>query len=175
MERTKLLTFAVVGLLVLNLATLGFIWLKPDRPPRPEQPGGRPPVDGPARLVIERLHFDEQQQRQYLQLVAQHQQQIRTLNGQLIRLYTSYYDLLKAAQIDTIQANTLSQQIAANQQTIAKVNLAHFGQLKALCRTDQRGDFNRMVDDLAELFGRLVRPSVERPPVRPAKNSPPRP
>ena len=175
MERTKLLTVAVVGLLLLNLATVAFSWLHPNRPPHPERHSNPPPVGGPAMLIIERLHFDEQQQRQYLLLVDRHQQQMKVLNEQSAHLYGDYYDLLKAAQPDSIQASKLSEQIATNQQAIARINLAHFSQIKALCRTDQQAHFNRLVDDLAKLFNHQARPGDSQPLEGPPQNFAPHP
>ncbi len=155
MTRIRLLTIAVIGLLLLNLGIISFLWLRPSVGPRPNRP---PNGQGPAQLIIDRLHFDERQQAQYWQLVRQHQGPSFALTEESAALYQQYYQLLEAAQADTARASALSQQIAQHQRAIAELNFNHFAQIKALCRPDQQADFAGLVGDLTELFSRHNRP-----------------
>ncbi len=166
MERTKLLTITVIGLLVLNLLTIGVLVFRTNQ--RPAPPGG----EEPARVIIDRLHLDTVQQQQYRQLITQHQQQTRQLSEQAKELYRTYYGLLEATPVDSVRANALSQEIAANQRTSAQVNFAHFQQIKALCRPEQQADFVRLVAELSRLFGRSQRPDRGGPPNGPPPGSP---
>jgi periplasmic protein CpxP/Spy len=177
MERTKLLTIAVVGLLILNLLTIGFLILNTNRARWPEPPeqnrGG-----GPARIIIERLRLNEQQQQAFEKLRDGHHKQSDKLSKQAVELYRAYYELLTAEQPDTVQANELSRQIAQNQLAVAKLNFDHFAEIKALCRSDQQADFTRLVGDLNRLFGRQPRPRPEGegpPPGDNSENRPPNP
>lgn len=166
MERTKLLTIAVIGLLLLNLLTIGYLVFRPVTGPRPER--NRPPGEPePATIIIERLHFDAGQQQRYQQLIARHRQQTRLLGEQSAQLYRAYYGLLTEAQPDTVQTNAFSQQIARNQRAQAQLNFAHFNDIKQLCRGSQLADFRELVGDLSRLFGR--QPRVPRPD----RNGPP--
>lgn len=166
MERTKLLTVAVIGLLLLNLLTIGYLVLRPDERRGPGQNG--PPGGGePSTVIIERLQFDSLQQQQYAQLINAHQKQTRALSRQSVELFRAYYGLLEAVQPDTAQANSLSQQIAQNQRNQARLNFAHFEEIKRLCRPDQQAAFNQLVSELSRLFGRQQRPARSgrgRPP-----------
>lgn len=178
MERTKLLTFAVIGLFLLNILTIAFLVLKPERSSHP----GPPRNQEPSQVIIERLHFDEPQQKQYRTLIQLHQEQVKRLNEQSIQLYRSYYSLLTADRPDTVQAMALSQQIGATQRRLAEVNFAHFNQIKALCHPDQQANFVQLVDELSQLFGRQQRPPRPdgdgpppgRHPDGPPENFPPR-
>ncbi|MBO0934406.1 Spy/CpxP family protein refolding chaperone [Fibrella aquatilis] len=175
MERTKLLTVAVVFLLIINFLTVGRWLLQPAGPP-PGSGVGRP--NGPAELINQRLHFSESQRQQYRLLIDQHQQALRPLNREAARLYGAYYGLLAQTPPDTARAAAFSQQIAQNQRLIAGVNFAHFRQIKALCRPDQQADFTRLVADLAQLFNHTSRgnpPGHERPGQQPDENFAPRP
>lgn len=151
MNQTRLLTWAVVGLLLLNLGTLGYLALRPRGLHPPGLPGG-PPPDGPAALIIDRLQFDEAQQAQYRTLVDRHRQASARLAELSTELHQRYYKLLSRAQPDTAAAQSLSRQIAANQQAIAELNFAHFAQIRALCRPEQLPAFTRLLDDLTHLF-----------------------
>lgn len=174
MNQTRLLTWAVVGLLLLNLGTLGYLALRPHglHPPGPGHPG-MPPPGSPATLIIDRLHFDEGQQARYRRLVRQHQQASAQLAEASTSLYQRYYKLLSQAWPDTAATQLLSRQIAANQQAVAELNFTHFAQIRALCRPDQLPAFVRLLDDLTQLFrdqpgiGRGRRGGAAGPPPMP--------
>lgn len=158
MERTKLLTLAVLGLLLLNLLTIGFLILRPSQFPHNERfQDPQPDNKGPARLIIARLHFDDQQQKQYLDLVRQHKQQMMRLNMESVQLFQAYYGLLTSAHPDSTK-RSLARQISDVQRQIAELNFSHFQQIKSLCRSDQQADFVKLVADLAHLFGQRQRP-----------------
>lgn len=180
MERTKLLTFAVIGLLVLNLLTIGVLLLKTTQSQYSGRSPGPLPGEGPVNVIIERLRFDQAQQQAYRKLIVGHQQQMKILSQQSAQLFRDYYSLLIADTLDSGRANALSQQIAANQRALAQLNLTHFGQIKALCHPNQQADFVQLVDDLSRLFGPRRRPPrpdspPEGHPEGPPENFPPRP
>lgn len=156
MTRERFLTIAVLSLLLLNLGTIGFLWL---RPPGGLRSGGPPDGQTPTQLIIDRLHLDDRQQVAYRRLIQDHRQQSRALAEESVGLYRRYYQLLEAAQPDTARASALSQQIAQKQRAIAELNFNHFAQIKALCRPDQQADFAGLVGDLTELFNRPPRPN----------------
>ncbi|MBO0947816.1 periplasmic heavy metal sensor [Fibrella forsythiae] len=177
MERTKLLTIAVIGLLLLNLVTIGFLVLRPGKPGgRPED--GPPGGEGPSRIIIERLHFDDNQQERYQTLIEAHRAQTRELASQSVHLYRDYYGLLENDQPDTAQITSLNRQIGQNQREQAQLNFDHFNDIKQLCRPDQQAAFRQLVSELSRLFGRQQRPPRPSPdgqPEGPPANLPPRP
>ena len=166
MERTKLLTIAVVGLVLLNLIMIGLLLFGPA--PLLGHGGG----NRPARVIIKRLRFDASQQRTYRRLVTEHQRQTRELALESARLHQAYYELLVAEQPDSVQANRLSQRIGTNQRAQTQLNFAHFGQIKALCRPDQQADFARLVTELTQLFGQQPPPGPGPPYTNNVKNNP---
>ncbi|GAA4415845.1 hypothetical protein GCM10023187_46710 [Nibrella viscosa] len=164
MERTKLLTFAVIGLLLLNLFTVGYLVLRPGPPPHPDRPPGPPDEGpGPANLIIDRLRLNPEQTRHYRQLVDQHRRQTHRLNNDLIQTYGAYYQLLAAPQPDTLQAAALLRQLADQNRALAQLNYSHFAQIKALCRPDQQAAFDSLLRHITAFFGRGPRPP-EPPP-----------
>lgn len=183
MERTKLLTFAVIGLLLLNLLTIGFLFVKSDSSTGDnQQPGSSPDDRGPARLIIERLHLDDQQRQEYVAMARQHHEITQRLNKESVRLFQAYYSLLTVEKPDSAKASALVRQITDIQRQIAELNFAHFQQIRALCRPNQQAYFTQLVGDLARLFGRQQRPPrrdqngpPEAHPEGPPENSRPRP
>ena len=138
--------------------TIGFLAFKPDRLPGHGAPPRQPGRGEPAAIIIERLHFNQPQQRAFQELRLEHQKKSQQLREEMATLFRRYYGLLAAPQPDSSQAEALSQQIADNQRAQAQLNFDHFKQIKALCGPDQRADFNELVRELAHLFGRPQRP-----------------
>jgi len=162
MNRTKLLTIAVIGLLLINLGTLGvFIMRKPPRPPYGVMP--LPPQEGgPKELIIDRLHFDAGQQKQYELIIEEHKNKTNELHYASRELHNQLYSLLKKEAIDKMKVGALIQQIADNQKAVDNLNFDHFQKIISICKSDQLDNFYELADELAELFGPKGAPT-ERP------------
>lgn len=153
MNRTKLLTIAVIGLLLINLGALGvFIMHKPPRPPHGDMPlpqqGG-----GPKELIIDRLHFDAGQEKQYELVIEEHKNKTNELHDASRELHNQLYSLLKNEAIDKTKVDAIIQQIADNQKAVDNLNFDHFQKIKSICKSDQLDDFYKLADELAQLFG----------------------
>jgi Spy/CpxP family protein refolding chaperone len=155
MNRTKLLTIAVIGLLIINLGTLGMMFLaKSVHPMHPEGPNG----EGPKKIIIERLHFDEQQQQKYQLLVDEHMDKTKELHNESRGMHDELFVLLKEEPVDKTKADSMIQSIANNQKAIEQLNFEHFQKIKMLCKPEQVKEFNSLVDELGELFAPKGRP-----------------
>ena len=149
MNKPKLLTIAVVGLLLLNLGMITMFLFK-GKPPRHED--GKQ-GEGPKKIIIERLNFDEGQQQQYEVIITEHRSKIRELNKRSRDLHDQLYSLLKNNTIDKPISDSLIKTIAENQKAIDNLNFDHFQKIKAICKVSQIENFNGLVLDLTHLFG----------------------
>jgi periplasmic protein CpxP/Spy len=151
MSRIKLLTIAVLGLLLINIGTLGvLIMRKPPRPPHGEMPP--PSGEGPKRLIIERLHFDDAQVKQYELFIDEHRKKTNELHDASREMHDQLFSLLKNDPVDKTKADSIIQQIADNQKAVDNLNFDHFQKIKSICKGDQIKDFNELAEELAELF-----------------------
>jgi Spy/CpxP family protein refolding chaperone len=150
MNKTKLLGIAVVGLLLLNLGTLALMLFKHNGP-NPQ--GFPPPGEGPKKIIIERLSFNEDQQKQYEVIIIDHKAKMKELNRQSRELHDELYSLLMVSTIEKDKADSIIQKIADNQKELDKLNFDHFQKIKAICKNDQLEKFNGLVLDLTHLFG----------------------
>jgi periplasmic protein CpxP/Spy len=150
MNRTKLLTIVVIGLLILNLGMLCMMFL--NKQPNSFPPAHGPKGDGPKMVIIERLHFDELQQKQYQLLIDEHMDKTQELHKASRQMHDDIFSLLKEDNIDKQKTDTLVQQIADNQKAIELLNLDHFQKIKALCKPEQVKYFNDLAEDLGHLF-----------------------
>lgn len=156
MERTKLLTYAVVALLLMNVGIIGWVvFRRPPHGPRHE----------PKTVIIERLKLDATQQEAYSRLVTAHQQVFFPLRDNGAKLRHEYFDLLKDEAIDAASADSLNRLISDNQYQINQINLQHFKDIKALCNADQKAAFDSFVDEMAALF--RTGPGQDGPPPPP--------
>ncbi len=150
MERSKLLSIAVIGLLLLNFGILGFMFIHKENH---HFPGGRPPGgDEPKRIIIERLHFDVGQQQQYEALISIHRKHTHELNDASHQMHEELFALLAIDSSQTQNAEVIILKIAENQKEIDHLNYDHFSDIKKLCKPDQIKDFDNLARELAEIF-----------------------
>jgi Spy/CpxP family protein refolding chaperone len=149
MSRTKLLTIVIVALLLLNLGTLGVLLF--------QKPGGHgkmpPPGEGPKMIIIERLKFDDEQQKQYEVLIDDHRKRTRELHDASHKLHKELYSLLSSETADRAKADSIILMIADNQKDLDNLNFDHFQQIRMICKPEQIRSFNELAEDLSELFG----------------------
>jgi protein CpxP len=78
MNKLKLLSIVIVGLLVVNLLLVVALFMRKPHP-NPE---------GPKKLIIEKLHFDDVQIKAYDQMVEWHRSEIKKSDEQILKLKT---------------------------------------------------------------------------------------
>jgi periplasmic protein CpxP/Spy len=145
MSRQRLLSIALVVLVLLNVATLTVLYFrKPMHPPHPRH-------EGPKAIIIERLQFDEGQVARYEELIREHRRDMGELDERMMDLRRQLYSANKAEQ------DTLIQLIGNTQSAVERVNTAHFADIRALCRNEQLPWYDRLTKDLADYFRHLPR------------------
>lgn len=147
MSKIKLLSIAVIGLLVINTIIVGFLFMKKTPPP----PAGPMEQAGPKRIIIERLHFDKEQVMAYEKLIDEHRFAIRTIDDSIRLVKTLLYQTLTNENFTG--KNLLINRLGVLQQQIDGVHYNHFVQLKKLCNPGQRNSFNDLTKELAHFFG----------------------
>lgn len=147
MNKIKLLTFAVIGLLLLNLATLSFLFLNP--------PGGN--HHKPQEIIIDKLHFDENQQKQYKHIIEWHSHRINDLDDKFKTTKENLYQLL-AQNVDEKKKDSLISVLANYQREIEITHFKHFQEIKKICRKDQLQDYNDLTSELSKIFLQKQRP-----------------
>ena len=149
MEKSKLLTISVLGLLLLNLATLAFLFLSGPkghrRPPHGDQPQ-------PKEIIIDQLHFDANQQKEYGKIIEWHQSEIKKLDTEIRQTKNDLYALLNQPQVNIKTKDSLLGVLNGYQKQIEQTHFKHFEDIKKLCRPDQIEDFNALTEELGRIF-----------------------
>jgi hypothetical protein len=161
MTKTRLLTIAVIGLLLVNLGILAFLFFRqPAHPPMGGPGRSGPGGEGPKKIIIERLHFDTEQAAQYEKLIVAHRKQISELGDQIRETKNSLYSTLSSTT--QLNKDSLETRLGEIQKQIESTHYNHFADIKKLCKPDQLKDFNALTKELARFFA-------------PGKNLPPSP
>ena len=146
MEKTKLLTITVIGLLLLNFGTLGFLFFS-----GPKDHKG--PRDGkPKEIIIKKLHFDAAQQKDYAKLIEWHRGEITKLDGNIREAKNELYSQLLQPDTNIKTKDSLILVINSNQKQIEETHFKHFEDIKKLCHKDQMEDFNALTEELSRIF-----------------------
>jgi protein CpxP len=143
MIKKKFQTFLIVGLILSNLLLIGFVAFRK---------AGHMPNEGPKELIIERLHFNSDQIHHYEALIKDHRTKIRSLDRQLLTVKTKLYHELVPSKISADNKEELFRSLAQLQEKIERVHFDHFTAIRELCTDEQMGDYNLLINDIAQLF-----------------------
>ena len=124
--------------------------------------GHRPPQAGrqkPKEIIIEKLHFDEAQQKDYAKLIKWHRGEITKLDGNIREAKNELYSQLLQPETNLKAKDSLISVINLNQKQIEQTHFKHFEDIKKLCHKNQMDDFN----DLTEELGRIFAPKPHGP------------
>ena len=148
MSKIKLLSIAVLGLLIINIGILLFLFLR-----KPVHPPGDRPIQGKGatkNIIIELLNFDKEQVVQYEKLINLHQQSVKELDGQIRETKNQLYSTLASDAV--ISKDSLENKLGELQKQIEVVHYNHFSEIKRLCKPEQIEKFNSLSHELAKLF-----------------------
>jgi protein CpxP len=154
MDKIKLLTIAVISLLLLNLGTLGFLIFA--RPPHSMGPPGM--HQQPKEIIIERLRFDKEQQKKYAELIRWHRGTINAIETEIHQLKNKLYLQLLKNKADTITRDSLINALADYQKQIEATHFRHFQDIKSICTPDQMDDYNDLTEELSRIFSKPPNP-----------------
>lgn len=151
MEKTKLFSFVVFGLLLLNLGILSYLFLnqthkKPNR------------HNSPRAIIVERLALNADQQKQYDKLIAIHRNEIDHNELQIKACKQELYSLLDTDNPSISKRDSLINAVSEIQKRIELAHFNHFSEIKKLCTPEQLDDFSTLTTELTRIFSRPKHP-----------------
>ncbi len=145
MNKTKLLSFAIIALLFLNFGILGFLFLSKDK----EEPKGR---KMPREIVIEKLHFDANQIIEYDKTIKIHRKTITSIDDSIKVAKNELYQLLNSESVDSVKKDSLYSKLAYYQKQVEITHFNHFLEIKAICKKEQLADYKTLTEELSKIF-----------------------
>jgi len=150
MNKNNLYLIVIAGLLISNILT-GYFLLVRENNKKPK----------PREIIIERLNFDENQIAQYDKMIQQHQNQIIDKEECMGKLKNELYSSLIYSESRTL-TDSLSKEIGKIQEEIELIHYSHFEDIKKLCNKHQLEKFNKLINEIAELFSPITMKENER-------------
>jgi len=142
MNKSKFIHYIALFLFISNLVLAAFLYLGKPKQHKKE---------GPKKIIIERLHFDDDQIKQYEALIDKHQIDIKGKEKQLMEVKEKWYlELLQPKR--EMLFDSLQEEIKSIQADIEIIHFNHFHDIKKLCRADQQKYYEEFVKDITKLF-----------------------
>lgn len=144
MNKIKVLTFSVIALVILNLGIMVFFMvIKP-----------REFKNGSRLLIIEKLHFDDPQKKQFRVLIEQHGQKIKKYEREILSTKEVLYLQLSQSNIDLKAKDSLINVLGNMQKKVETARFEHFKAIESICNTPQQKEaFKNLTLDLAQKIG----------------------
>ncbi len=138
-NKTRLFIVLIIVLLISNSVLLFLVMNTPDRGNRPKE------------QIINELHFDDVQIKQYEAYIKKHRSAIREQNNIMNSLRKKLYLQLNENQNPKI-IDSIIILIAEHQYSIEEINYNHFLEIKRLCKPSQIIYFESLSSNIADLF-----------------------
>jgi hypothetical protein len=150
MKKTTFLWGAIVILFLLNAATLFFVVFN-------RQAGHHPlrPPEGDRRFdeqVIRTLQLSPEQMDRFEVLKREHHRQMLALDEATAGPFGAYFSMLLSGNADSLQKDSLEQDIAGIYLEKVSLTYAHFEQLKAICTPEQQRRFEQLIPSLMQVI-----------------------
>jgi periplasmic protein CpxP/Spy len=144
MEKTKFLTIAVLGLLLLNVGLLAFLW-KGNGHSRPQE-GGRGEQAKALEYLMDELKFDAAQRTACGLLLQNHRRRMDSLQNENRQNRDKLYDNLKTGD------STAAVSIGSVQSQVEFEAFSYFRHIRALCHDNQKDLFDRVIYDAMRMM-----------------------
>lgn len=151
----KLLSVFVALLIIGNIATIAFFWLKKEE--------GIPPLKGgPAKFIIESLSFNDQQKRQFMDMANEHQRAIRPYRSELREAKDQLFALLKNPKTSQAKKLEAVKTVSIYTEKIDLITYNHFAQVRSICTPAQQEKFDAIIKQVIGMMA-APHPPGERP------------
>ena len=151
MKKTNFLKLTLIGLLLLNLSTLSFIFFKYNKSDENRK------SNKPDQLIINKLAFNKEQENIYKKLIQNHRQQINIIQETILNYKNNLYTKLKNNTSSKTQTDSLISKINEQQKNIELINYNHFLDIKGICSQKQIPAYNELVNELTLIFSNQPR------------------
>jgi len=154
-QKPKILTIVIIGLLVLNFATLAFLWFRRPADIHPQfiRQHMMGQMQGPRGFLEGQLNFSEKQKDEAMKLREEHMKTMMTIQDSIHMLKDNLFDLIAVTPTDTPRVNALVQSIGDEQKKIELATFYHFQKIRALCDDSQKQKFDRIMKEVGNNIG----------------------
>jgi periplasmic protein CpxP/Spy len=155
LTRIKILSIAVVVLVLLNITTIASIWPYIDlgnftfSPPSPQTP---------REFIIDKLNLDAEQQRVFEALRQEHFEEMKQLQVQIAEEKQAMYNQLRSDVPDTSATYNHISSLMQKEERLEHITMEHFRKVRAICNDEQKQHFDVIIDKVMKM---VIRPQHE--------------
>lgn len=144
-NNNKILTIAVILLLVANIALVAFMLMgkKKGRDKHARRPD-------PVEMMTKELNMTEQQQAEYRQLKEEHFKNVKPLFDSVRVAKTAFFALSKEPNVSDSLINVYSNRVAEKRAELDKFTLAHFRRIRNLFTAEQQPRFDTFMQKMMQ-------------------------
>jgi Spy/CpxP family protein refolding chaperone len=158
MNNIKFLKSILLVLLLVNVATISFLWFT--KPPKPN-------LQGSAKgFFAKELSFSAKQEQQFETLQTAFQEQREDLRHEVKDKYDIYFDLLQNPKVDSLTVKKTVSEIIRIKEKEELALFYHFQKVRAICDATQKQKFDKIVKDAAQMMGPRPQEGQRPPPPR---------
>ena len=144
-SNNRILTIAVVLLLIANIALVAFMVMGKNRK------DGKPKGKGdPSEMMAKELNMTEEQKKEHKLLKEEHLKNIKPLFDSVRAAKTAFYGLLKDSVVSDSILNVYSLKISEQQAAIDKLTFAHFKRIRNLFTAEQQPKFDTFIQKIMQ-------------------------
>ena len=150
MGSNRFLKIAVVVLLLVNIATLVFMWNG-----HRQHEGGRPQQHGPNGafdFLTHELNLDESQIKQFDALRKEHHEAAMLIQEKNHKMHRRFFDLLKNMPADSVVSTQLADSMAMYQKQMEMLTFNHFKKVREICKPEQQKKFDEVINEALEMM-----------------------
>lgn len=160
MRKDNFYTLIIIVLLLVNIGTLGYLWVSKKEipsfamPPRPESP---------RDIMIKELQLDKEQERKLYSLSRQHRKSMDSVQRQIRNAQKALFALVKTDDLDTAKKDSVLAIIEAGESQKHLITIEHFHDIRAMLDEEQKVYFNEMMEDIGNRITNPGPPPHHRP------------
>ena len=158
-DKPKFYGVIIIVLLLLNSATLAFMWLhRPGPPPHMEFQHDPNMTQGrneprPGEFLIHELNLNDSQLTDFIKLRDEHQSATIKIEQDIKNNKDEMFKMLGSAQTDSSKLNQITDNLAKDQKQIEMALYNHFSKVRSLCDDSQKKKFDNIIGDVMKMMG----------------------
>lgn len=143
-NNTRILTIAVILLLVVNIGLVYFILKGRKGPDRRE---GR---KDPTEMMSKELNMTDQQQKDFKSMKEEHFKNVRPLFDSIRASKTAFFSLIRDPNVTDSMIDAREQQVLAQQARLDKITFDHFKKVRALFTPEQLPKYDSIINKMMD-------------------------
>ena len=157
---TKILTIAVILLLLVNIAMLIFMLNRGKRPHDAKNPRGK--GNDPFEMLAKELNMTDEQRSTHLKLRDEYFNSVRPLFDSVRTAKEEFFGLIKEPNVNERLVDSFANRIAERQFAADKLTFEHFRRVRALYNPDQQKKYDELVIKMIQRSGNKKRDSADK-------------